>query len=125
MADSAESKETRPAREVPSPGSVAPTARTRAQPARRRGPATAAGNGRPDDPEEMRREIERTRARMSGTLDALEAQLIHEKEELERKADELWAKVTLQGVRRRLSEEPWRSVAIAFVAGYIVAAIRD
>lgn len=128
MTETTRAKEGRPAtRRVPPPGSVAPTARTTERPARREEEATAAvrGNGRPSDPEEMRREIERTRARMSGTLDAIEARLIHEKEALERKKDELWAKATLQGVRRRLSEEPWRSVAIAFVAGYVVAALRD
>jgi ElaB/YqjD/DUF883 family membrane-anchored ribosome-binding protein len=75
-------------------------------------------NGRPDDPEEMRAEIERTRQRMSTTLDVLEDRLVRQKQEL-------WAKATLQGFRRTLAREPWRSVAIAFVVGYVVAAIRD
>ncbi len=82
-------------------------------------------NGRPAGPAEMRREIERTRARMSGTLDALEARVAHEKASLERKKDELVDRATLKGFRQKLAREPWRSVALAFAAGYIVAAIRD
>lgn len=82
-------------------------------------------NGGPSDPESMRAEIERTRARMSDTLDEIEDRLLEGKRELVRKKDELWAKATLKGVRRTITTEPWRSVAIAFVAGYIVAAIRD
>ena len=114
-------------RPVPPPGSAAPTARvTERRPAPAGRPATVAvGNGRPGDPAELRREIERTRARMSSTLDALEARVVHEKEAIERKKEELWAKATLQGPRRTLSREPWRSVAIAFIAGYVVAAILD
>lgn len=109
---------------MPPSGSAAPTARvTERRPATR--PTPVPGNGRPRDPAELRREIERTRARMSGTLDALEARVVHEKESLERKKDELWARATLQGTRKKLSREPWRSVAIAFVAGYIVASILD
>ncbi len=75
-------------------------------------------NGRPEDPEAMRVEIERTRERMSYTLDAIEHRLVLRKREI-------WAKATLQGFRRKISTEPWRSMAIAFAAGYIVAAIRD
>jgi len=75
-------------------------------------------NGRPADPEEMREEIERTRVRMSYTLDAIENHVVQRKREI-------WAKATLQDFRRTVSSEPWRSLAIAFAAGYIVAAIRD
>jgi hypothetical protein len=82
------------------------------------GPAVAAGNGRPSSPEEMRAEIEATRIRMSSTLDDIEDRLVRQKRDL-------WAKATFQGFRRKVSSEPWRSLAIAFVAGYIVAAIRD
>jgi ElaB/YqjD/DUF883 family membrane-anchored ribosome-binding protein len=78
----------------------------------------AAGNGAPSDPEAVRVEIERTRERMSRTLDAIEDRLVQRKQEL-------WARATLQGMRRRITTEPWRSLAIAFAAGYIVAAIRD
>lgn len=73
----------------------------------------------------MRREIARTRARMSSTLDAVEARIAHERDSLERKKDELVDRATLKGLRRTLASEPWRSMAIAFVAGYVVAAIRD
>ncbi|NIP80001.1 MAG: hypothetical protein GWM90_12570, partial [Gemmatimonadetes bacterium] len=51
--------------------------------------------------------------------------IARERRALERKKDDLWAKATLQGVRRKLSREPWRSVGIAFAVGYIIAAIRD
>lgn len=107
-------------------GSTAPTARTEAPgPPARPGAEGVRTNGRPTTPAEMRREIDRTRARMSDTLDALEARLIHEKAALARRKDAVWSTVTLQGVRERLSREPWRSMAIAFAAGYIIAAIRD
>jgi ElaB/YqjD/DUF883 family membrane-anchored ribosome-binding protein len=82
------------------------------------GPAVATGNGRPSSLEEMRAEIEATRIRMSSTLDDIEDRLVRQKRDL-------WAKATFQGFRRKVSSEPWRSLAIAFVAGYIVAAIRD
>jgi ElaB/YqjD/DUF883 family membrane-anchored ribosome-binding protein len=73
----------------------------------------------------MRDEIERTRARLSRTLDELETRLVDERRELERKKEALWAKATLQGVRTKLTTEPWRSVGIAFAVGYIIAAIRE
>ena len=76
-------------------------------------------------PEEMRREIEATRARMSRTLDQIEDRVVHEKEELVRKKEELWARATLRDFRHTVSTEPWRSVAIAAVVGYLVAAVRD
>ncbi len=88
-------------------------------------PRRIRGNGRPDGPEAMRDEIARTRARMSDTLDAIEDRIVAERRALERKKEELWAKATLQGVRKKLSTEPWRSVGIAFAVGYIIAAIRD
>lgn len=87
--------------------------------------ARVRGNGRPTDPEGMRREIERTRARLSRTLDELEGRIVEERQELERRKENLWDKATLKGLRTKLSREPWRSVAIAFAAGYIIAAIRD
>ena len=83
-----------------------------------RGAATTTGNGRPGDPDGLRLDIEATRARMSRTLDEIEGRLVRQKEELV-------ARATLRDFRRRISSEPWRSMAIAFAAGYIVAAIRD
>lgn len=105
------------------PTSRAPARAEAAEAARRerapRGPMMdGMGNGRPSDPESMRLEIERTRERMSGTLDALEDRLVRRKREL-------WAKATLQDFRSTVTREPWRSMAIAFVVGYVVAAIRD
>lgn len=99
--------------------------RTPAVPVREGTTVTTMGNGRRGSPREVRREIEQTRARMSETLDALEDRLAYERRELERKKNDLVDKVTLKPVRRKLSREPWRSMAIAFAAGYIVAAIRD
>lgn len=75
-------------------------------------------NGRPEDPDGMRQEIERTRQRMSFTLDSIEDRLVRRKQEI-------WASATFQDVRRTIASEPWRSMAIAFAVGYIVAAIRD
>jgi hypothetical protein len=62
---------------------------------------------------------------MSSTLDSLEARVVYEKQELERKKDELWAKLTFQGFRQTMAREPWRTMAIGFAAGYVVAAILD
>ena len=75
-------------------------------------------NGRPADPDTIRADIEDTRARMTRTLDEIEGRLAHQKETLV-------ARATLRGLRRTIGSEPWRSVAIAFVAGYVIAAIRD
>lgn len=80
---------------------------------------------RPSDPDAMREAIQRTRARMSQTLDEIEVQLAREKTVLARRRDELWARATLKGFRRAISREPWRSALIAFVVGYVVAALRD
>ena len=85
----------------------------------------ARGNGRSASPAELRREIERTRARMSSTLDAIEHRIVDERRSLERKKDEMVDRATLKPIRERLAREPWRTMAIAFVAGYVVAAIRD
>ena len=93
-------------------------------PAGRGGPARAEvrvaspANGRPADPDVLRAEIEDTRARMSRTLDEIEGRLVRQKEEIV-------ARATLRDFRRKISTEPWRSMAIAFVAGYVIAAIRD
>jgi hypothetical protein len=104
----------------PGPETAPDRASRRVEPAavRDAGRPVAPGNGRPSEPEAMRLEIERTRDRMSHTLDAIEDRLVQQKQEI-------WAKATLQGFRRKVSSEPWRTLAIAFVAGYIVAAIRD
>ncbi|HUG41726.1 MAG TPA: DUF3618 domain-containing protein [Longimicrobiales bacterium] len=82
------------------------------------GPAGAGGNGRQGGPEVLRREIEDTRARMTRTLDEIEGRLVRQKEELV-------ARATFRDFRHRISSKPWRSIAIAFVAGYVIAAIRD
>jgi hypothetical protein len=116
---------------VPGPGTPASRAPTRptttdSVPARApRHGAVTVGNGRPGSARELRRDIEQTRARMSDTLDALETRIADERRSLERKKDDLVDRVTLKPVREKLSREPWRSMALAFVAGYIVAAIRD
>lgn len=73
----------------------------------------------------MRQEIERTRARLSRTLDELESRVVRERREMERRKQALWDRATLKGLRGKLSGEPWRSAAIAFAVGYIIAAIRE
>lgn len=78
----------------------------------------AATNGGPGEPDELRREIEATRARMSRTLDAIEGRIVRQKEELV-------ARATFRELRQKVASEPWRSMLIAFAAGYIIAAIRD
>ena len=78
----------------------------------------SAVNGRGGDPDALRSDIERTRARMSDTLDEIEGRLVRQK-------DQIVARATFRDLRRKVSSEPWRSIAIAFVAGYVVAAIRD
>lgn len=137
MANQTETTPDTPATEPPLPpgGGTAPTARTAVRPVpraegappseRARAAPAPARNGRAGNPAEMRAEIARTRARLSGTLDALEARIVQERESLERKKGELLDKATLKPLRARLGREPWRSMAIAFVAGYIVAALRD
>ena len=82
-------------------------------------------NGRPTDPEAMRHEIQRTRERLSHTLDELELRIVREREALEQKKEVLWDRATLKGARAKWSREPWRSVGIAFALGYIIAAIRE
>lgn len=82
------------------------------------GSAVAAVDGRPADPDALRRDIEDTRVRMSRTLDQIEGRLVHEKERLV-------ARATLRDLRRKIFSEPWRTMAMAFAAGYIIAAIRD
>lgn len=80
------------------------------------GTAPKVANGA--DPAELRREIDQTRRRMSRTLDTLEDRLAEGKEELV-------ARATFRDLRQRITREPWRSLAIAFAAGYVVAALRD
>jgi hypothetical protein len=110
MADRTEDRTERP--------EIVPAAPQRALPAAEPAPDIIMGNGRPSDPDEIRQEIERTRERMSRTLDAIEDRLVQRK-------DEIWARATFRSLRHRVSSEPWRSLAIAFVVGYVVAAIRD
>jgi hypothetical protein len=119
MADSTE-RHSDEARPLPATTAepVAPATATASAPLTPAVGAVPAGNGRPSDPEEMRQEIQRTRARMSHTLDTIEDRLVEQKRAI-------WARATLQDFRRKVSREPWRSLAIAFAAGYIVAAIRD
>ena len=69
-------------------------------------------------PAGLRADIDATRTRMSRTLDEIEQRLVSRKNELRDTA-------TLRPLRHRLSSEPWRSLLIAFVAGYLVAAVFD
>lgn len=123
-ADSARQSASRPSSATPVPTSTDHSASRTPAPGRTGTAVGTLGNGR-SSPREVRREIAQTRARMSDTLDALEDSIARERQELERKKNDLVDRVTLKPVRRKLSREPWRSIALAFAAGYIVAAIRD
>ena len=88
-------------------------------------PATAIGapaldehNEPPEGADALREDIERTRDRMSETLDRIENRIV-------RRRDEVWSKATLRGARAAIASEPWRSLLIAFAAGYVLAAMRD
>jgi len=68
--------------------------------------------------EEARREIEDTRGRISGTLDAIELRLREQREELRNRLD------VLRAVRRRIRSNVWPSLGIAFGAGAALGMIR-
>jgi ElaB/YqjD/DUF883 family membrane-anchored ribosome-binding protein len=67
-----------------------------------------------DDPDVVRGEIERTRARMSSTIDTIETVLLRKKERLEEKLD-----VTAP-VRRVVRDNPWPVVGGVFGAGLLL-----
>ena len=66
----------------------------------------------------LRQDIERTRDRMSSTIDRIEGRLV-------RRRDEVWSKATFGDARQAIARGPWRSLLIAFAAGYVLAALRD
>ncbi|HEX8694892.1 MAG TPA: hypothetical protein VF746_20865 [Longimicrobium sp.] len=76
-----------------------------------------AGRGTPgtvaasSDPDVVRDEIERTRARMSETIDTIEEVLLRKKERLEERLD------VAAPVRERVREQPWLYVGGTFAAG--------
>ena len=72
----------------------------------------------PEEADALREDIERTRDRMSETLDRIEHRIV-------RRRNEFWSKATLQDAREAMASEPWRSLLIAFAAGYVLAAMRD
>lgn len=83
------------------------------------GAAPPSPDGGPhEEAEALREDIERTRHRMSETLERIEGRIM-------RRRDEVWSKATLQHVRETVTSEPWRSLLIAFAAGYVWAALHD
>ncbi len=74
-------------------------------------PGTVAAN---DDPDVVRDEIERTRARMSQTIDSIESALLRKKEEIEVKLD-----VTAP-VRERVNDQPWLYAGGVFAGGLLL-----
>ena len=69
------------------------------------------------DPDTVRSEIERTRARMSSTIDSIEEALLRKKSQLEERLD-----VTAP-VRERVRSNPWGAVAAVFGAGLLLGYI--
>jgi hypothetical protein len=67
-----------------------------------------------DDPDVVRDEIERTRARMSQTIDSIESALLRKKEEIEVKLD-----VTAP-VRERVNDQPWLYAGGVFAGGLLL-----
>ncbi|HEX7090705.1 MAG TPA: hypothetical protein VF192_11265 [Longimicrobiales bacterium] len=68
--------------------------------------------------EEARREIESTRGRISGTLDAIELRLQEKREDLRNRLD------VLRPVRRRIRSSVWPSLGIAFGTGVVLGMLR-
>ena len=67
-----------------------------------------------DDPDTVRSEIERTRARMSSTIDEIEVALTRKRAEIEQKLD-----VTAP-VRQKVRDNPWPAVGAVFAAGLVL-----
>lgn len=67
-----------------------------------------------DDPELARMQIERTRARMSDTIDQIEGALLRKKENLQERMD------VMAPVRRTARENPWPVIGGVFAAGLVL-----
>ena len=74
-------------------------------------PGTVAAS---DDPDVVRDEIERTRARMSQTIDSIESALLRKKEQIEDRLD-----VTAP-VRERVNDQPWLYAGGVFAGGLLL-----
>ena len=66
--------------------------------------------GSPRDPEAARAQLEQTRARMSDTIDEIEATLLQKKEEIRNRLD----------VRARIKEKPLHAAGIVLGIGFLV-----
>ncbi len=66
--------------------------------------------GSPDDPDTARAQLEATRARMSTTIDEIEATLLQKKEEIRNRLD----------VRARIREKPMHAAGIVVGAGFLI-----
>jgi ElaB/YqjD/DUF883 family membrane-anchored ribosome-binding protein len=67
-----------------------------------------------DDPDTVRSEIERTRARMSSTIDEIEVALTRKRAEIEQKLD------LTAPVRQKVRDNPWPAVGAVFAAGLVL-----
>lgn len=70
-----------------------------------------------NDPAEARSDIEQTRQRMSGTLDQIEAVILHKKEQLEDKKAEIKRQLD---VGARIRSKPLQAAGIVLGAGFLV-----
>lgn len=71
----------------------------------------------PNNPATAREDIERTRQRMSGTLDQIEDVLLRKKEELEEKKADLRRKLDVGG---QIRDEPLLAAGIVLGAGFLI-----
>ncbi|HEX7051515.1 MAG TPA: DUF3618 domain-containing protein [Longimicrobiales bacterium] len=81
----------------------------------RTGPGDEATERAPTSTTEARREIERTRGRISTTLDALEERVDSTRNEIRERLD------VLRPVRRQVREHHWASLGIAFGTGVLLS----
>lgn len=69
----------------------------------------------PETVEEARRAVEASRARMSDTLNALQHQITHKKEQLEAKMD------VMRPVKSKVRARPLVALAVAFGVGLLLS----
>jgi ElaB/YqjD/DUF883 family membrane-anchored ribosome-binding protein len=79
--------------------------------------ATAASSHDPRTVDEARDAVERSRQRISSTLDQLEDRIVEKKHEIQDRAD------VLRPVRERIAQRPFTSVAIAIGVGAVLGSL--
>ncbi|HEU0014014.1 MAG TPA: hypothetical protein VFQ45_10040 [Longimicrobium sp.] len=74
-----------------------------------------------DDPDLARAQIEATRARMSGTIEEIEARLAAKKQELLQKKEELTGRLdVMRPVREKVRDNSWAALGGVFAAGLLL-----